>query len=58
MAYIAKTKSAEHKGKLDISGKTKIISTETAPEEIELFIEISNQGKKKRTLYYKSNVRY
>ncbi|WP_262404470.1 alpha/beta hydrolase family protein [Aggregatibacter actinomycetemcomitans] len=47
ITYIAKSKRAEHKGKLDINGKTKVISTETAPEEIELFIEISNQDKKR-----------
>lgn len=57
ISYVAKSKRAEHKGKLDINGKTKVISTETAPEEIELFIEINNQEKKTRTLYYKSNVR-
>ncbi|WP_257797779.1 hypothetical protein [Aggregatibacter actinomycetemcomitans] len=47
ITYIAESKRAEHKGKLDINGKTKVISTETAPEEIELFIEISNQDKKR-----------
>ncbi|WP_241010258.1 PAAR domain-containing protein [Aggregatibacter actinomycetemcomitans] len=47
ITYIAKSKRAEHKGKLDINGKTKVISTEITPEEIELFIEISNQDKKR-----------
>lgn len=47
IAYIAKSKTSEHKGKLDANGKTKIISTGVNPEELELFIEINSNNKKR-----------
>lgn len=47
ITYIAKSKTSEHKGKLDTNGKTKIISTGVNPEELELFIEITSNNKKR-----------